>query len=376
MLASKQQRGRDGKLWKRLLGAGLAVATGSVLLHTDFLLRAQTTRQATNGAVDTITSRPAPRGTTASNPPPTGNNNNSTTTNKDGSCDAFRNRTPIFPLDEVRRIVQEYHDEEGVVECFERKACRKKQLERIGQLLLEEATGQNQLLVTVQIGGMDGVSNDPMYQMFVKQPRPSNLQHWMPVVVEPVPQNFRALQQTYQEIVQQHGLECPLLAQQAISYEANQTQCTFCHFNVSENALEVCNSRPDWQRYQLGTLDCDYSRRYYSRRGIFEQCIIQDQLRCGTIVSLLDQWQIPANTIAILQVDIEGYEYILLNGLINELLDNAALPPVIHFEHKVRLSVGLAENTHQPSSYLAPPFSAAWSLFLILSSTFSANMLI
>ena len=325
-------------MWKRLLGAGLAVATCSVLLQTDFLLRAHQ-RQATT-AFDS-SSRPPPLVTTTSSSNPTRHNNSTTTTTNDGSsCDAFRNRTPLFPLEEVRRIVQEYHDEEGVVECLNENVCRKKQFDRIGQLLLEEATAQNKLLVTVQIGGMDGSSNDPMYEMFVKQPRrppqqPSpSLQHWMPVVVEPVPQNFRALQQTYREIAQQHGLQCPLLAQQAISYEASQKQCTFCHFNVSDNALEICNSRPDWQRYQLGTLDCDYSRRYY-RPDIFEQCIIQDQLQCGTIVSLLDQWQIPADTIAILQVDIEGYEYMLLTGLIHELLDDAALPPVIHFEHKV-----------------------------------------
>ena len=35
-----------------------------------------------------------------------------------------------------------------------------------------------------------------------------------------------------------------------------------------------------------------------------------------------------------LQIDIEGYEYILLDGLFKEIPDES-LPPVIHFKHKV-----------------------------------------
>ena len=44
----------------------------------------------------------------------------------------------------------------------------------------------------------------------------------------------------------------------------------------------------------------------------------------------------PSDAIAILQVDIEGYEYILFAGLMDELADES-LPLVIHFERKVML---------------------------------------
>jgi len=36
------------------------------------------------------------------------------------------------------------------------------------------------------------------------------------------------------------------------------------------------------------------------------------------------------------EIDIEGYEYILLDGMIMEMPDES-LPPVIHFEHKVMI---------------------------------------
>jgi hypothetical protein len=52
------------------------------------------------------------------------------------------------------------------------------------------------------------------------------------------------------------------------------------------------------------------------------------------MVKLLSDKFIPAEHIAMLQIDIEGYEYILLDGVFREIPDNY-LPPVIHFEHKV-----------------------------------------
>lgn len=35
-----------------------------------------------------------------------------------------------------------------------------------------------------------------------------------------------------------------------------------------------------------------------------------------------------------LQIDIEGHEYILLDGMLKEMPDSS-LPPVVHFEHEV-----------------------------------------
>ena len=89
---------------------------------------------------------------------------------------------------------------------------------------------------------------------------------------------------------------------------------------------------PDWMRLQLGTLDCEHSKRFFNTD--FDLCVLQDPLPCNSLVKLLSDKFIPAEHIAMLQIDIEGYEYILLDGVFKEVPDNS-LPPVIHFEHKV-----------------------------------------
>jgi hypothetical protein len=85
---------------------------------------------------------------------------------------------------------------------------------------------------------------------------------------------------------------------------------------------------PDWMRLQLGTLDCDHSKRFFNTD--FDLCVLQEPLPCDSLVKLLSDKFVPET----LQIDIEGYEYILLDGMIKEIPDKS-LPPVIHFEHKV-----------------------------------------
>ena len=70
---------------------------------------------------------------------------------------------------------------------------------------------RNQTLLTVQVGAMDGHSNDPLYEMFVEtrgknyvQARYKDilpgrdssfpdLRNWLPVMIEPVPKNYENL---------------------------------------------------------------------------------------------------------------------------------------------------------------------------------------
>jgi hypothetical protein len=96
----------------------------------------------------------------------------------------------------------------------------------------------------------------------------------------------------------------------------------------------VASELPDWMRLQIGTLDCEHSKRFFGKD--FDMCIIQDPLPCNAIGKLLSDKFVPFEPIAMLQIDIEGYEYILLDGLFNEM-PNKFLPPVIHFEHKVMI---------------------------------------
>ena len=85
-------------------------------------------------------------------------------------------------------------------------------------------------------------------------------------------------------------------------------------------------------RLQIGTLDCEHSKRFFNKD--FDLCVLRDPLPCGSIVKLLSEKHISERQIAMLQIDIEGYEYILFEGFLKESGEHS-LPPVIHFEHKV-----------------------------------------
>ncbi len=219
-------------------------------------------------------------------------------------------------------------------------------VESLGQYLLHAAFQANKLLLTVQVGAMDGTSNDPMYKTFVpghRYYRPflparneAAASHWLPVLFEPVPSNFEKLFQHYQHISEQHHI-CSKPINAAVNFEETLgNQCTFCRMNTAPDAPEKCKGKPDWVKYQLGSLDCDYQKEYFGPE-IFDTCILQDPLPCGVLTELLrHEAGLDPNTLplAILQIDIEGYEYKLLQ---NYLADDKAssLPHVIHYEHKV-----------------------------------------
>lgn len=284
-------------------------------------------------------------------------------------------RRPLLSTSETLQVVSQYLDE-----CYTavhtttnstlstptptKPTC---EFTTIGQRLLKRATDRNQLLLTAQVGGMDGQSGDPMYKMFATQNRAiglpnktSSLRSWIPLVVEPVPVNFESLQQTYGDLQRDYGLECPLLSNWAISYDdddddeedAENKGCTFCRYDTSETADDTCREAPDWVRYQLGTLDCDYSRTYFRDR--FDKCIVQDPIKCGSLSSLVRQ-KLGLSTkrkgnppVAMLQLDVEGYEAIILPRVLRgdgEDWKIMELPPVINYERKVAAYQDELRNT-------------------------------
>jgi hypothetical protein len=64
--------------------------------------------------------------------------------------------TPFMSLDDVQQVVTKYEHKEYALE-------RKRNFDSIGKLLYQFALEKNQTLLTVQIGGMDGETSDPMY---------------------------------------------------------------------------------------------------------------------------------------------------------------------------------------------------------------------
>lgn len=241
------------------------------------------------------------------------------------TCRNKRGTNAVLERDEILRTVQRMYQEAN--------NPKEVRFEKFGQALLEKALALNRYLVTVQVGAMNGVSNDPLYEMFVGRRRPMhyNLSNWIPLAIEPVPANFENLQKTYQRLKTDRDLACPYLLQGAVAYGSEDRSCTFCRFDV-DSKLEKCAKHPDWMKYQIGTLDCAYSRRFFGDN--FNDCIIQGPVPCAPIDELMEQRKLPPGSMAMLQIDIEGYEAILIpNFLKDKARDD--LPPIIHFEHKV-----------------------------------------
>lgn len=260
----------------------------------------------------------------------------------------------LMGLEEIYSVLKYWYE----FNCVEvdadtgEKAAYSCNFHSIGQHLLHHAIERNETLLTVQVGAMDGISNDPMFEMYADAGYRSkhhvgvqsfkDLRNWLPVMIEPVPANYEALIETYTEkIAKTKSLACAVPINAAVSYDSSEKTCPFCRTNTAESAPKVCTDLPDWMKFQIGSLDCGYHKKYhkgdYSKKyhkDIFDLCIVQDPLPCTTITNLLAESFLSTKNIGIVQIDIEGYEYILLEGFMKELPDHL-LPPIIHFEHKV-----------------------------------------
>ena len=206
--------------------------------------------------------------------------------------------------------------------------------------LMEKATSEQRYFVTVQIGGMDGKTGDPLYRM--TELHKGSLAYWVPAVLEPVPSNFARLQATYDTHQRQRGLKCPLLLNSLISYSspsnvdtAEEQTCDFCHFD--DNSKDpACHDLPNLKKSEIGSMDCN---RAVIKTG---SCFTQSQLKCGTVEQALrsknhaNDDSFLSQNIIVLQVDVEGFEQQVLEGFLKDRLSmNLPLPPVIHFESKI-----------------------------------------
>ena len=218
----------------------------------------------------------------------------------------------------------------------------------LGQYLLHAAHRANKSLLTVQVGAMDGTTNDPMYATFVPDhqhyqrylwtlQRQNAAHHWLPVLFEPVPSNYEKLTQHYSQLAEKHKI-CSKPVNAAVNFEpGGDGKCAFCQYNTREDAPEQCKKAADWMKYQIGTLNCEHSKMFHNKKfDLFDLCILQDPLPCGVLSDMLKQEAgLDAHTapLAILQIDIEGYEYKLLQNYLTT--EGVQLPHAIHYEWKV-----------------------------------------
>lgn len=219
-----------------------------------------------------------------------------------------------------------FDDEASFFTKVRRKSCL---FEDIGRRIVKDTISANKTIFTVQIGGMDGKSNDPMYKMMGSL-EPIYHGNWIPMVIEPVRINYDKLLATYDELEANGQVTCPLVLHRAVSSEARH-KCSFCSFNTSTTS-DRCQQMPEWKKYQLGTLQCDWSRKLFG--NVFDECIAMTEVDCGPISTVIKNYGMFVENVAMLQMDVEGYENDILNGLFSRISPNM-YPPILYFEHKV-----------------------------------------
>ncbi len=164
----------------------------------------------------------------------------------------------FMPLLDIYSIVQEYV--QGMQKNFQ----------ELSRLIYQLALENNQILLTLQIGGMDEDSNDPMHDIFVLQEQ-LRLHNWFPIILEPVPTNFHKLTLNYAEFQDKRGLPGTAIRQYAITSE--------------HNSLVLGRSKMWWG---------------------------------GTVITSGGATVAP---IGIVQIDVEGFEVFILQSMMDELSD-------------------------------------------------------
>jgi hypothetical protein len=160
-------------------------------------------------------------------------------------------------------------------------------------------------LCFIQVGANDGKRFDPLHP-FVRRYR------WRGVLVEPVPQNFRALEETYKG--------CPgLVLLQAVA-DASRGFRTM--YFVREGTMG-----PDWIR-GLATLNLPRLLETLRSIGMDERVVTSEELPA---LAWADIWQqLAGDRCDLLVLDTEGHDLVLLRA--------AGLavhrPSIVHFEHQ------------------------------------------
>jgi len=160
-------------------------------------------------------------------------------------------------------------------------------------------------LCFIQVGANDGQRFDPLHP-FVRR------HHWKGVLVEPVPQNFRALEETYKG--------CPgLVLLQAVVDETSGLRTM--HY------VRDGTPGPDWIR-GLATLNLPRLLETLRSIGLDERVVASEELPA---IAWADVWRhLPGPHCDLLVLDTEGHDLVLLRtaGLA------ARRPTIVHFEHQ------------------------------------------
>ncbi len=162
--------------------------------------------------------------------------------------------------------------------------------------------------VVVQVGSNDGLQHDPIAPLIRTNPE------WQVLFIEPLPHLFRRLTANYPQ-VSRYRFE-----NVAISEKEEMRPLYY----ISDDIKKTRNDAPWWYD-QLGS----FERLHIVRHGQeFEPFITSEPVRCEPLREVLTRNGI--ETIDLLQIDTEGYDYQILKQV-----DLEASPPgAILYEHR------------------------------------------
>jgi FkbM family methyltransferase len=148
----------------------------------------------------------------------------------------------------------------------------------------------------VEIGAMDGVAFDPLYEAVLKH-------RWRGLLVEPLPDLFAQLTRTYA------GREGIILENVAVA----ETAGTLTMTRVKPDAV-VHGLVPSWAKGMSSLFDDRNGLAGHRISGEdFEKIrphIVRETVRCDTLDNILRKHDVAK--IDILQIDVEGYDYQVL----------------------------------------------------------------
>lgn len=155
--------------------------------------------------------------------------------------------------------------------------------------------------VFVKVGANDGVTNDPVSDIFLADTR------WKGMFIEPVPSCFQRLSANFSDSRRF------FLEQAAVG--KMDGKATF--YSVDERAAGAIPNLPEWWD-ELGSFDRNHIVKHLD--GVLEPFIIEQEVAVRTLSGLLAKNTI--EDVHFLQIDVEGYDYEVL-----KLVDLRNRPP-------------------------------------------------
>jgi FkbM family methyltransferase len=157
----------------------------------------------------------------------------------------------------------------------------------------------------LQIGAFDGRQSDPLYRFITRY-------HWRGLLVEPMPDAFQRLQETYRNEPQVQLRNVAVAA-------ANGTRPLY---HLRRDAPEL----PSWAP-MLASFDREVVLRHGAQIPNISQFMEQTDVPCVTLRTLLDEAGL--TSIDVLQIDTEGFDYEIL-----KMVDfNRIRPAIVNYEH-------------------------------------------